>query len=437
MGAKAWVLMAASVGAWWAPGAASAAELPVIGCERAAQRIVLDSSARLDPSCTWTKGVEIHTSHVELDCAGALISDTVGNQRRGIYVGGPEDVPIEDVYVHGCVVEGFLNNFRVEREGFKALPEGGEYDTLYSDIRLESSELRHSRGSGIFVNAYVTDVTLKDLDIHDNEGVGIYLEAGSRYNLVEGNHIYRNGFDATTLEPTPIEIGGVTVEVFIEGREGLAIDGSRDNVVRGNRFEGNAAGGINLYKNCGENTHTDPEGHWVRWYGADDNLIVDNTFEDEKHGVWIGSRMAQNLMFMDCSDPWYARGPAWRIYLDYADGNQVVGNTFTGLPYGVRVEDDDALVEGNRFYSDDPDSVAVILGTLFRTRELGEPVTGATVVDNVSEIAGNPRPYNWIHGHEATTFEGNLAEREPASLTRGEQPPMTFHVFVDHLEAER
>jgi len=50
------------------------------------------------------------------------------------------------------------------------------------------------------------------------------------------------------------------------------------------------------------------------------------------------------------------------------------GNRFVNVRRAVRIEDDGAIVEDNRFVSRDTQPRAIILGTEFRTEVLGEPV---------------------------------------------------------------
>ena len=123
-------------------------------------------------------------------------------------------------------------------------------------------------------------------------------------------------------------------------REWLAIDGSRDNHIVGNTFSGNSAGGIFLYKNCGEFATSRPERWFQRRYGADGNLIEHNTFTGEDNGVWIGSRMSENVLPMQCSDPQYQPG----FSLDYAADDTIRDNVFQDVTFGVRIEDDRAVV---------------------------------------------------------------------------------------------
>lgn len=413
-----------------------AASSQLAGCDRADSVVVATADTHLDPACTYSKGIEVRASGVTLDCQGATIESPAGAGGRGILVATPADVPLHDVVIRNCLVKGFLNSLRVTREGFKSLVAGHEYDTPTSAIVVENSHLYRSRGSGVFVDGYVSGVTLRQLEIAGSGSVGIYLEAGSRDNVVEDNLVYDNGFGDVKPEGVPLE--GTNIRYHSTGREGIAVDGSRNNVIRGNRIVHNAAGGIFLYKNCGEYATQKPQGWWTRRYGAEGNLIESNEIGGGSGagptGVWVGSRMAENQLFMDCSDPVYVTSASTRIHLDRAAGNVVRDNSITGFTHGVRVEDDGNRIEANRIVGTDPAGEAVLIGTKYRTEVLAQPVAGTEVVDNQSTVDGNPSPYRWIHGHTGTTFSGNQqvdgSQFVPSQLVAGQQPTMNPHLFV-------
>lgn len=420
-----------AVGALLAAGSARAAELPVVGCDRAAQLVELTASAALDPACVYTGGFKITRSDVTLDCRGALIEDVSGTGSRGVFVTVPADQDLARVTVRNCEIAGFTNTVRVNRSGFKALEEGEEYVHGTSEIVIEDSLLRNSRGSGVFVDGYVTGVTLRGLEIVETGSVGIYLEAGSKDNVVVGNTLRGCGFGNVEEEGISYTYGAVTVSYLDTGREGIAIDGSRNNRVEDNLISGSAAGGIFLYKNCGEFVTQKPDQWWERRYGADGNVLTGNRIEGEDTGIWVGSRMAQNQVFMDCSDPTYLSAPLLRVHLDYAGGNTIVGNTLVNVGYGIRVEDDDTVVEDNVFASDGVGDVAVVIGTRLRTEHLEAPVAGTVLVGNQASLRGNDHPYVWIHDHAGTTVEGNLAHGRPVGLVRGRQPDMEPFLFCE------
>ena len=158
-----------------------------------------------------------------------------------------------------------------------------------------------------------------------------------------------NGFreNGPSPEGTVTQFNGVTFRFWGPGREGIAVDGSRDNRIAGNWIVGNAAGGVFLYTNCGENVHSDPA-NWVEHrFGAEDNTVVSNLITGGETGVWIGSRMGENVFPMDCSDVPYVSGPARAITLDRAPRTTVRNNVIGDATYGVRVEDDGARIVGN------------------------------------------------------------------------------------------
>lgn len=371
-------------------------------CSMASSRIQVTESVSLDPDCTYTAGIDVTSSHVTLDCRGAMVDPGDGRSGVAIHVHSPADTPLEDVEVRNCVTRGFTNGIRVSRDGFKNLAPGHEYDVESSDIRLVNNDVAASNGTGIFVNGYVSDVTIDHQRVHNTGGPGIYLEAGSRHNTVEHSQIVQNGY-ANTAEPAQtMVLSGVTVAYLQTGREGIAIDGSRDNIIRSNVIAGNALAGITLYKNCGEYATQKPSEWWNRPYGASGNLIEANTIANERNGVWVGSRMGENTYFLDCSDTPYQTGFLRSVTLDSAVGNTVTQNTFVADRHGVRVEDDGTTVSANRFLGDAADPVhpvseAVLVGTPVRTQVLGRAVSGTVVADNVSELVGVDSPYAWIY----------------------------------------
>lgn len=400
----------------------------LIGCDRAGARVTVTASSHLDPSCTYTAGFDITASDVVLDCQGALVSK-VGSG-VGIEISTSADTTMSGVTVRNCRVQGFLNSIRATRIGFRQLAAGHEFDHTLHDVVVEDSELSGSRGVGMYVDGYVSGVTLRNLDIHGAGSTGIYLEAGSKGNTVVDNDIHDNGFKENGPDGELYTLGGQQFRFWGTGREGLAIDGSFDNTVAGNRFAGNAAGGIFVYTNCGEYVTQNPGRWYERRYGAERNLIEGNRFEGGLNGVWVGSRMGENTYPMECSQPAYATGPVYRVVLDRAANNTVRGNTFDEVTYGVRVEDDGTTVVGNTFTASDDSHHAVVVGTRVRTAVLGRPVVGTTVQGNSSTIVGNRHPYRWVHGHEATTFDANTSLGQEVGLCEGRTLPYNALIFV-------
>lgn len=400
----------------------------LIGCEAREQRHVLETSSHLDPSCIYTGGFEIATSGVTLDCQGAVIEGPPGTGLRGIEIVAPEASDLADVTVRNCRTRGFLNSVRIWREGFRDLERGLEYVNETRAIVLEDNWFRASRGVGIFVDGYVSDVAIERNLVSETGSSGIYLETGSRRNRVEGNALVDNGYRENGPGGQLFQVGDVDLWFWGVGREGISVDGSYENVIRDNAFLGNSAGGIFLYKNCGE--FPESPRYFERRTPSDDNLIEGNFFRGGRNGIWVGSRMGENTLPMACTDPAYHEAPIVRVVRDYAADNVIRHNTFENVTHGIRVEDDGTRVEGNVFFADSPDHHAVIVGTPYRTEHLGEPVRDTVLAGNVSSIAGNPSPYRWVHGADNTLEFLNFADGQPSTMCEGEPVPRQPLIFV-------
>jgi len=407
--------------------AAAAAPAPgsqLIDCSHADERVEITVSSHLDPSCVWTRGVRITASDVVLDCQGAFLYGP--DRQRAVEITAPTDTALSNITVRNCYMEGFLNNVRIIREGFRELAEGAEYENAFSNIVIEDCTSLNSRGVGVFVDGYVTGVTLRRLHVEGSGSSGIYLEHGSKDTVVEDCDIINNGFGENGPYWQQFEVSGEqNLWYFGTGREGLSIDGARFSTIRNNRFSGNSYGAIFLYKNCGEFVTLRPERWWHRRYGADGNLIENNTITGGTNGIWVAARMAENIGPMECSDPQYQPGYA----LDYADDNIIRNNVFQNVTYGVRVEDDDNQILNNQFTGDGAQQ-AILIGTPIRTAALDEPVTGTIVTGNTASIPANPSPYRWVHGHINTTFANNLSLGAPADLCKGLEPARAIVVMT-------
>jgi parallel beta-helix repeat protein len=418
--------VAAVVAAPFASVAPTASAAPVVGCASAGVRVQVTSSIDLDPSCTYTAGFDVVSSGTTLDCKGATIRSADGAGGVGILVHSPTDQPLSDVSITDCKVRGFLNSIRVTRDGFRTLAAGHEYDHETSDIVVDHVDVAGSRGVGIYIDGYVSGVTVERSRITGAGSSGIYMDGGSRENRLADNEIVGNGFRENGPDGQQASVGGTTFWFWGVGREGISVDGSSDNTITGNHLEGNSAGGIFLYKNCGE--YPDRPAYFERRTPSDHNVITRNVFDGGRNGVWVGSRMAENTLPMDCTDPAYIDEPARRVVLDHAAHNQVTDNTFHEVTYGVRVEDDDTEVLGNTFTGASPADWAVIIGTPLRAAVLHRPVSGTRLLDNVSSIHGNANPYRWVPGQANTTADSNRSVSGEVGIC--EAPPLPRQTFI-------
>jgi parallel beta-helix repeat protein len=408
-----------------------------IDCSAPAADRTINVSTRLDGGCTYTGRFSITASNVELDCAGATIDGT-GRSGAGIVVTTPADVNLFNVVIRNCHTVGWVNGMRVTRDGFRDLAEGHEYDHNLVGVTIADSTVRDSRGVGIFVDGYVRDVIVNRVTVQNAGSSGIYLEAGSRHNAVVNSRLLDNGFIENGPGGQLFTFGGHTFRFWGTGREGLSIDGSYDNVVRDNVFSGNSAGGIFLYTNCSEFVNQKPERFFQRRTKAERNVIDRNEFDGGLNGVWVGSRMSENTLPMDCANPAYYENGLTRVTLDHANDNAISRNTFRNVTYGVRVEDDGTRVEGNTFYGDDATHHAVIVGTKWRTGVLSQPVRDTVVTGNHSHIVGNPNPYRWIYGVDTLAFDGtNTALGGPTGICESPKTiPINVMIFVLALALE-
>lgn len=264
----------------------------------------------LSPHCVYKEAVIITSSNTTLDCRGAVLE---GDNKRpfGILINS-KGKPLSDVTVRNCKVLNFTHSgIRITSDiaANKLSPSHEEnYRRTPTRITLENVEVTGSGRVGIYFDDYVTHSTLSHSIVRDSYMSGIYLEHSSRNNKIVDNQIINNGH-----------------ERFGKGkREGLAVDSSAYNLIEGNRFESNGAGGVFLYKNCGEHFSTGKS--VIRWQHSDYNVIRNNTFVNEPVGIWLASRQNRDLSGFDCGDK--PREGSLKFYPDYADNNVVGQNQF-------------------------------------------------------------------------------------------------------------
>lgn len=282
----------------------------------------------LNSDCTYRESIVIKKSNMVLDCNGASL-DGEGKRTIGILVKG---IKLSNIKIKNCKVINFTKTgiMVVSAEKYSVEKSPPHYYSLSPQgITIEKSEVVNSGGVGIVLNAYVNNSSILDSTVYRAKAVGIYLSQSSRNNVISGNILKENGRTGKHL------------------REGLAIDSSAYNFIYNNRFDSNGAGGIFLYKNCGE--HADKKLSPIRWQHSDFNKIVNNSFFNEKVGIWIASRQSKNLKTWGCGDPSIDNQGIY--YKDYADNNIVEHNNFCRAATGVIIEGDNNSVRYNFFDS--------------------------------------------------------------------------------------
>lgn len=362
---------------------------------------------RLPSDCRYSHTLVIEQSDTHLDCGGALFE---GFGDRAIIIRpGVHNVSVRDCHLDdtgGLLIEG------QQLEGTEGNREDARLRSS-SDVVVSHTTITRSRMTGIFIDHFVVGATVENSIVSGGAAPGIYLEYGSQRNEIRGNLIAENGHFTNK---------GIR-RLALTRREGLSIDASAQNLVENNIFDGNAMGGVFLYKNCWE-YHSSNFENPRREQHASSNVIRNNSFRNMPVGVWIAARQSRDLLNWDCGDdspydnpvafedlmenrqaspsdgllshsfnPEFLAGfvtfnldeirSPFRtdisIWEDFAEDTSVSGNCFEGLGTGVRIEDDRAKIVGNRFVGD---FEYLYLGSVFRTRLLNKPVLDTIIAEN-------------------------------------------------------
>lgn len=323
----------------------------------------IDKSISLDPECKYSTGLIITNSDVKLDCRGATIDATT--VPIGIVVKGSaiRNVEIANCRVFGAQRTGIDIQAPLSDYDMNQLPMEKRYEISARSISITNTTVVSSAVDGIYVGSYAVGTNLQGVNVELSGSVGIYLEQSSAETSIRGSQISRNGFG----DP-------LGREKRRPPREGIAIDSSARNTIEENRLEGNAAGGIFLYKNCWERSSNPRQVQ--RWQHSRDNKIIHNTFIDQPVGVWIASRQTMNMKDWDCGDTPVAPG----YYRDFADHNQVVANEFYSGRIGIKIEDDDNFVANNNF--DGMREACVAIGSPLYEQLYGVGIHGTSLIKN-------------------------------------------------------
>ena len=330
----------------------------------------------LDPDCEYDETFVISQSQTTLDCRGATI-DLQYQRDFGIQIKADAGKVITDISVKNCVIlnadsAGIVIDNGVNVAGLSESQQvNGDAVRAFSpkNIVIDNVNIGAAKNAGIYIRKYITGVMVSNSTIKDSYGVCIYIDAYSKYNQIIGNVFEDCGFRNRT--------SGKVNKNPSSFREGLAIDSASSNLIKDNVFDGNAAGGIFLYKNCSE--HNAQTG--VRVEPAAHNEIVGNTFMNMPVGVWVASRQSRNLSKSDCWDKSpYTGALKNRYFLDHAPSNTITDNRFANLTeVGVRIEDDFTTIRNNSF-TNMPAPTEV--GAQFRANLLNLPVTGTVDIGN-------------------------------------------------------
>lgn len=310
------------------------------------------------------RGFLIKKSNITLDCNG-LTLDGQRKAQYGVSIDS-QGKPISNIVVKNCTFKDYRQDginvgwlFADSQKKIIAPTDKGRYALHPTNVLLENNTYLNSGNAGVFVNAYAQNVTIKDSTFKDSKGASVYLEFSSKKSKVLNSTFIHNG---------------------IFNREAIAIDSSTDNLIEGNTFDSNVAGGIFLYKNCGERLF-DYQTAVIRKLSADRNIIRNNSFKNEKVGVWLASRQSKDQAHMLCQDPVVHDGNDGVFHKDYAKNNRITNNTFCNVDQPIIVEDNDNTIDNNRFGNASMDK-AIKITHPPREVYLQEPVIGTKIYSN-------------------------------------------------------
>lgn len=320
----------------------------------------ISGTVKLAGQCRYLTTIRIDSSNTSLDCAGAVI-DGEGKRSIGIEVES-SGKPLTNIEIRNCVVvnarhRGISIGWSApDRRKTESFDRGALYSVHPSDVRLTNVTVLRSGIVGIYVDDYVTDTLIYKSRVEESGGVGIYLEHSSVGTNIKDSAILHNGFALH--------------------REGISIDSSRNNIVSGSRIAGNYAGGIYVYRNCSEHLNEDPK-QVLRWQSADKNLLEDNDISGGRTGIWIASRQSMDVSMMQCGNGYYAEG---KHTLDSAKFNTISRNRIQNTDFGIIVEDDFNLIDGNVIKH--VSNIAIKVGSVPREKYLGLPVKMVRLIGN-------------------------------------------------------
>jgi parallel beta-helix repeat protein len=259
-----------------------------------------------------------------IDCGGGWYNDGKPTELviRSEKTASGWDRP-EGLVIRNCRIRGSIRVLGMGRNGEAA------------DVRESSHREGHTRRAQ---DAAPTNIRISGVEIEAIHRIPLYLAPGVTGVVFENSRI--TGWSASTAMYLDCESAGNVIAgnrlAMWAAREVIAIDGSADNRIEGNRFENIAFGGIFLYRNCGEAgtvRHQTPHGNMIR-----DNWFDTRTLGAFQTAIHLGSRNG-NRMYCG-NDAGHPFGSSLDDR-DFADDNIVAGNVFDP-PTDRAIRDDGA-----------------------------------------------------------------------------------------------
>ncbi|AHZ86371.1 hypothetical protein Bb109J_c1030 [Bdellovibrio bacteriovorus] len=311
---------------------------------------VVDCSAQLPKGKSISKRLQFRgpqASGVTFDCNGSILNEAGINAgkdmiqvfSRKVQKNGetlwerPSDVTIKNCTVLGAVrIYGMNTNGEGADLRASSISEGHTeraQAAAPTRIVLDKMKIQASSRIPLYISPGVTYVKLINSNISGSStSVAVYLDAESGHNLIQNNSIHTD----------------------TEKRELIAIDGSANNRIIGNRLSALDNGGIYLYRNCGEGgtvRHQTPSGNHII-----NNIFYYNKYDGKNPAIWVASRNG-NRNYCN-ADNGYAFGSSTNNN-DLARNNVIAQNQFYKFQPEkiVRVSDSPNYLLGNETVSAD------------------------------------------------------------------------------------
>lgn len=386
--------------------------------------ITINEDFTVPKGCNYDRvAFNISSSNVTFDCNNSIMNGLGKTERNAFLVKYPlvetprtiafsitasENNFLENITVKNCDLRYYVNGFNI---GF-GLNESTRNDLKNNvnvtelekslraaapkNILLDNNRINGSHKAGVFVQRYITGLTINNNVINDAGDMAIYLESGTLGNTISNSSFSKNGETTYSVEDR-------VRKIRVPKREAIAVDSSSYNIIKNNTFTDNAGGAIFIYKNCYERYTEDDS--LPRYQKSDYNTIENNAFINEEKGVWLASRQDRDLENFDCGDPsMLETDDNKKYYQDYAKYNKVINNTFEDVEKGVIVEDDYNTVSNNHFKGESRNDV--IIGSDVRSVHLNQPVTGTIVSSNIFDTTSDPH-VRITFGSTASEFTNN------------------------------
>ncbi len=184
----------------------------------------------LRPSCTCRRTIRITDSNTTLNCQGSRFVGPVP-EKVGLTIDS-QGKPLSNVVVKNCKFNNFLSSGVRVTSGEQDVKKGTNHTEIYRRspfrIVLDNMSVHNNNGGvGIYLDDYVSNVTVKNSSITRSGGAGVYFKHSSRHIKLIGNKITSNGFR----------------DDIKAKRNGVAVDSAANNLIERNVFQGNAVGG--------------------------------------------------------------------------------------------------------------------------------------------------------------------------------------------------